>query len=105
MSGLIANTAYTYAVGEGPAGPWSDTFTFTSPDFGPNASFGVSVYGDMGWLGSAQRPDRVNTGGVYPFVVSHVLATRLFMNSNFFCLLITREIVSPPRFGDVDSDV
>lgn len=97
MNGLIANTAYTYAVGEGPTGPWSETFTFTSPDFGPNASFGVSIYGDMGWLGSAQRPDRVNTGGVCAFVGSHVaecLATRLFYGLSL-AADHTRDIMSP----------
>ena len=57
MSGLAIDTAYAYSVGEGPAGPWSDVFTFTNKDSRPNASFAVSVYGDMGWLDSKQRPD------------------------------------------------
>ena len=54
---MIHVRRYTYYVGEGPAGPWSEVFTFKNKDSGPNATFAVSMDGDMGWLDSTQRPD------------------------------------------------
>lgn len=66
LSGLEAGQVYYYRVGDSSADVWSQTFSFraapsTSAEFQP---FGVSVWGDMGWLGSTERPVKVAADGL-----------------------------------------
>lgn len=61
MTGLTAGGAYSYVVGTAPT---TANFTFTAPNSDPTQPFGVAIYGDMGWLGSKQRPDHIPTGGL-----------------------------------------
>eukprot|EP00038_Savillea_parva_P018274 m.22861 g.22861 ORF g.22861 m.22861 type:complete len:487 (+) comp4035_c0_seq1:39-1499(+) len=68
LTGLSPASPYTYAVGSQespPNGTNAVTFSFIVPDSRPNRGpFSVSLFGDMGWLGSKQRPDLVPFGGL-----------------------------------------
>lgn len=54
-AGLQPEATYSYRVGDATAG-WSETFKFVAPPARQDASFGVAMFGDMGWLGSKERP-------------------------------------------------
>eukprot|EP00730_Choanoeca_flexa_P015560 TRINITY_DN7174_c0_g1_i1.p1 TRINITY_DN7174_c0_g1~~TRINITY_DN7174_c0_g1_i1.p1 ORF type:complete len:483 (+),score=102.42 TRINITY_DN7174_c0_g1_i1:1170-2618(+) len=54
---------YLYRVGNEEGG-WSSVFTTKAPITDPEHSFGVSVFGDMGWLGSKERPMVVTVAGL-----------------------------------------
>lgn len=63
LTGLRPEAKYTYRVGsDGDA--WSDTFSFTSPPHRDDASFGIAMFGDMGWLGSQERPMVITLDGL-----------------------------------------
>jgi predicted phosphodiesterase len=66
LVGLVASTKYSYRVGDTATGSWSDVFAFTAADAADAVTypFGVSIYGDMGWLGSHERPVKVPVGGL-----------------------------------------
>lgn len=61
MNGLAAGENYDYVVGTAPN---TASFTFKAPNSAPDQPFSVSVFGDMGWLGSKERPDLVPVGGL-----------------------------------------
>ena len=63
MAPLAAATVYEYACGSDASG-WSPTFRFTTPSHDVEASFAVSIFGDMGFLGSAERPMIITISGL-----------------------------------------
>ncbi|EDQ89016.1 uncharacterized protein MONBRDRAFT_25809 [Monosiga brevicollis MX1] len=56
-------TEYMYQVGDQTDG-WSDTFVFRSAPATSDVPVSFALFGDMGYLGSAERPMVVATGGL-----------------------------------------
>mmetsp|Transcript_4421 Transcript_4421/g.12067 ORF Transcript_4421/g.12067 Transcript_4421/m.12067 type:complete len:485 (-) Transcript_4421:91-1545(-) len=66
LLGLKPDTRYYYAVGNDEDG-WSDEWSFTTAPSGRAAArrkISVSVFGDMGWEDSAQRPMEIHVDGL-----------------------------------------
>eukprot|EP00462_Mataza_sp_D1_P018158 CAMPEP_0175140596 /NCGR_PEP_ID=MMETSP0087-20121206/11606_1 /TAXON_ID=136419 /ORGANISM="Unknown Unknown, Strain D1" /LENGTH=484 /DNA_ID=CAMNT_0016423855 /DNA_START=42 /DNA_END=1496 /DNA_ORIENTATION=+ len=59
---LQAGTTYFYRIGD-PSAAWSQIFSFKGPN-GETNSFSVSIFGDMGYLGSKERPMVIAKGGL-----------------------------------------
>eukprot|EP01059_Diplonema_ambulator_P017833 TRINITY_DN29932_c0_g1_i1.p1 TRINITY_DN29932_c0_g1~~TRINITY_DN29932_c0_g1_i1.p1 ORF type:complete len:459 (+),score=168.54 TRINITY_DN29932_c0_g1_i1:46-1422(+) len=62
MVNLTPNTTYYYQVGTDEK---SAVYTFkTAPATSNFVPMSISIFGDMGWLGSAERPMRLDVGGL-----------------------------------------
>jgi len=57
LSNLVANSVYYYRVGNHSI--WSDVFHFRAAPNSPDALLSISVFGDLGYLDSKQRPMEV----------------------------------------------
>lgn len=55
LSNLVANSIYYYRVGP----VWSDVFHFRTAPNSPDVTLSISVFGDLGYLDSVQRPMEV----------------------------------------------
>eukprot|EP00039_Didymoeca_costata_P028336 m.20720 g.20720 ORF g.20720 m.20720 type:complete len:487 (-) comp6929_c0_seq1:115-1575(-) len=63
LTSLLPGREYDYKVGDTQDG-FSTTQSFMSPRNDTDFSFSVSVFGDMGWLGSEERPMKIAAGGL-----------------------------------------
>ena len=63
LPALLPSTRYPYRVGDA-AGGWSPFKAFVSAPNSTSADFSVSIFGDMGWLGSDERPMAITTDGL-----------------------------------------
>jgi hypothetical protein len=61
MTGLQSGKEFKYKVGDASNDQWSQAFEFRTLDDG---SFAFSVFGDMGYLGSVERPMEIKIGGL-----------------------------------------
>ena len=59
LPSLTANTKYYYQINGD-----SEIRSFKSAPLGNDAKFSVSIFGDMGWLGSKERPMKLDIGGL-----------------------------------------
>merc|ERR1711871_1652267 len=60
---LPPRSQVNYRVGDG-AGNWSSIFQFTSAPTGESFTFSASIFGDMGYEDSSQRPMVVSVAGL-----------------------------------------
>lgn len=64
MNGLTSAAAYSYRIGNAnTSDTWTAVYSFQAAP-GVDDSFSVSMYGDMGWLGSHERPMIVTVDGL-----------------------------------------
>ena len=57
MESLAASSVYFYRVGSDDV--WSSLRNFTTAPRSNRTKFTVAVFGDMGWLGSKERPRKI----------------------------------------------
>lgn len=88
ISGFAPATRVYYRVGSS-AGGWSEEHSFTTAPAAGSSDFAISVFGDMGWLDSDQRPMVIATAGLVKHWSATVTRDRLeaLKNANQFDFL------------------
>eukprot|EP01060_Flectonema_neradi_P008244 TRINITY_DN158_c19_g1_i1.p1 TRINITY_DN158_c19_g1~~TRINITY_DN158_c19_g1_i1.p1 ORF type:complete len:476 (+),score=87.79 TRINITY_DN158_c19_g1_i1:70-1428(+) len=80
LPNLTANTKHYYQINGD-----SEIRSFKSAPVGTDATFSVSVFGDMGWLGSKERPMKLDIGGLqknWSAVPTRAQMEKLFRNGD-----------------------
>jgi hypothetical protein len=63
MVPLEPSTQYTYQCGDGVSA-WSEAWNFTTASHDIESPFSMSIFGDMGYLGSEERPMIISVAGL-----------------------------------------
>ena len=64
MAPLTQSRQYEYQCGDGTPAGWSTQWNFTMPSSDIDAPFSMSIFGDMGFLGSKERPMIIAIAGL-----------------------------------------